>query len=179
MPTMTEARSPAFELVLASAARLQSLVPDAVLVGGTAASIHAGHRVSFDHDHVVHDLADRFDTVLDHLEALGEWSTARVRPGKIILGSLDIAALAHHIGIERAGHVLARIDEYYADVHPGPDRVATQVARQLGRPLPRDEQTTRELHAYKNLAERWHQWTAVVDTCRKVGVAMLDEPGGS
>ncbi len=74
--------------VLASAARLQEIVPDAVLVGGSAAAHHAGHRLSFDHDHVVADLTDRFDTVLDHLESLDEWSTARARPGKIILGSL-------------------------------------------------------------------------------------------
>ena len=74
---MTGPHSPAFELVLASAARLQALVPDAVLVGGTAASLHAGHRVSFDHHHVVHDLADRFDTVLDHLEATGSGATPR------------------------------------------------------------------------------------------------------
>lgn len=80
--------SPSLRTVLASAARLQGLVPDAVLVGGSAAAHHAHHRVSFDHDHVVTDLAERFDTVLDHLEALDDWSTARVRAGKIILGSL-------------------------------------------------------------------------------------------
>lgn len=45
--------------MLASAARLQAVVPDAVLVGGSAAALHAGHRESFDHDHVLPDLADR------------------------------------------------------------------------------------------------------------------------
>jgi hypothetical protein len=77
-----------FGQVLASAARLQELVPNAVVVGGSAAALHAGHRLSSDHDHVVADLADRFDTVLENLEALDDWSTARVRPGKLILGSL-------------------------------------------------------------------------------------------
>jgi hypothetical protein len=47
--------------VLESAARLQELVPDAVLVGGSAAALYAGHRDSFDHDHVLADLSDRFD----------------------------------------------------------------------------------------------------------------------
>jgi hypothetical protein len=79
---------PTLANVLASAARLQEVVPDAVLVGGSAAAHHAGHRVSFDHDHVVEDLDDRFETVLNSLEALADWSTARAQPGKIILGSL-------------------------------------------------------------------------------------------
>ena len=55
--------------VLRSAARLQELVPDAVLVGGTAAAFYAGHRDSTDHDHVVADLSDRFDAVLEALES--------------------------------------------------------------------------------------------------------------
>ncbi len=85
---MTGPGEPTLEVVLASAARLQAIVPGAVLVGGSAAAHHAGHRLSFDHDHVVADLADRFDTVLHNLEALGDWSTARAQPGRIILGSL-------------------------------------------------------------------------------------------
>ena len=79
--------------VLESAAVLQQRVPDAVLVGGTAAALHAGHRASFDHDHVVADLRDRFELVLDALEREGDWVTNRVTPGKIILGELgDIEA---------------------------------------------------------------------------------------
>lgn len=83
------AQEPAsLDAVLASAARLQELVPGAVLVGGSAAAYHAGHRLSFDHDHVVDDLADRFETVLETLEALDDWSTARLAGGKLILGEL-------------------------------------------------------------------------------------------
>ena len=74
--------------VLESAAVLQQRVPDAVLVGGTAAPLHAGHRASFDHDRVVADLRERFDLVLDALEREGDWVTNRVTPGKIILGEL-------------------------------------------------------------------------------------------
>jgi hypothetical protein len=74
--------------VLAKAARLQALVPGAVLVGGSAAALHAHHRESLDHDHVVADLAARFDSILENLEALGDWSTAKAQPGKIILGEL-------------------------------------------------------------------------------------------
>jgi hypothetical protein len=74
--------------VLRSAARLQELVPDAVLVGGSAAAFYAGHRDSTDHDHVVADLSDRFDAVLEALESDPGWVLNRVTPGKIILGSL-------------------------------------------------------------------------------------------
>jgi diaminopimelate decarboxylase len=80
--------SPELRKVLESAARLQEIVPDAVLVGGSAAALYAGHRDSYDHDHVVADLRDRFDMMLEALESEGEWVTNRVRPGKIILGRL-------------------------------------------------------------------------------------------
>ena len=74
--------------VLRSAARLQELVPDAVLVGGTAAALYASHRDSTDHDPVVADLSDRFDAVLEALESDPDWILNRATPGKIILGSL-------------------------------------------------------------------------------------------
>ena len=79
---------PSLEDVLDRAARLQALVPGAVLVGGSAAALYAHHRESRDNDHVVADLSERFDTILENLEALGDWSTAKVQPGKIILGDL-------------------------------------------------------------------------------------------
>lgn len=88
-----EQTSPELQAVLESAARLQELVPDAVLVGGSAAAFYAGHRDSFDHDHVVSDLRERFDIVLEAIESEDDWVTNRVRPGKIILGRLgDIEA---------------------------------------------------------------------------------------
>lgn len=80
---------PDLEEVLEAAARLQELVPDAVLVGGTAAAVRASHRVSFDDDHVLADLRERFDDVLGALEDTDEWVTARVRRPVLILGSLD------------------------------------------------------------------------------------------
>lgn len=75
--------------VYEAAARLQELVPDAVLVGGSAAVHHAGHRVSLDDDHVVADLRDRFDEVLGALEDSKGWVTARVKRPVLILGRLD------------------------------------------------------------------------------------------
>ena len=72
--------------VLESAARLQEVVPDAVRVGGSAAALWANHRSSYDHGHVLTDLRERFDAVLDAIEATDGWVTNRVTPGKIILG---------------------------------------------------------------------------------------------
>lgn len=79
---------PSLDDVLRKAAQLQALVPGAVLVGGSAAALHAHHRESLDHDHVVTDLAERFDSILENLEALGDWSMTKAQPGKIILGEL-------------------------------------------------------------------------------------------
>jgi len=206
---------PSLDDVLEMAARLQSLVPGAELVGGSAAALHAHHRQSHDHDHVVADLAERFDTILESLEALGDWSTAKVQPGKIILGDLggietgvrqllrsrplettdvevrgrrliaptaaeilrikawlaltrnqtrdylDIAALADAIGIDEAALTLRSIDDYYADVNRRPESVATQMARQLADPRPRDVEVAAQLATYKGLDPRWHDWSAV------------------
>jgi hypothetical protein len=206
---------PPLDDVLERAAELQQIVPGAVLVGRSAAAHHAGHRQSFDHDHVVSDLATRFDTILDNLEALGDWSLARAKPGKIILGELggietgvrqmlrqrpleteeidirgrsltvpteqeilrikawlavsrnqtrdylDIAALADHMGLAQAAETLRQIDAYYADVNQRDEAVATQVARQLADPRPRDPEVTEQLPAYKGLDRKWHSWASV------------------
>jgi len=220
--------APSLAAVLESAARLQQVVPDAVLVGDSAAAWHAGHRDSFDHDHVLPDLAERFDLVLEAIEATDGWVTNRVAPGKIILGELgdieagvrqmirrrpleservtlpsgraltvptldetlrvkaflvvrrnqtrdylDVAALADRMGLDRAARVLAQIDDYYQDQRGEGEGVATQIARQLAEPRPRDARTTRELHRYKRLAPRWHDWRAVVATCGAVADRML------
>lgn len=222
------AKEPAsLDAVLESAARLQELVPGAVLVGGSAAAYHARHRLSFDHDHVVEDLADRFEVVLGTLEALDDWSTARLAGGKLILGELggietgirqmirqrpleveevaigdrllrvptveeilrikawlvvarnrtrdhlDAAALSDRIGLQSAGRLLARIDDYYAELNRRPEAVATQVARQFGDPAPNDPSVTKELRSYKRLDVRWHDWAAVVETLGEVAVAMV------
>jgi hypothetical protein len=80
---------PEWEGVLASAAHLQRILPDAVLVGGSAASVYAEHRLSTDADHVLTDLRQRFDQVLAELESVAGWKTARVTRPVQILGSLD------------------------------------------------------------------------------------------
>lgn len=106
--------------VLRAAARLQRIVPDAVLVGGTAAAEYARHRVSFDDDHVVAELRERFDTVLADLEDSEGWITARVKRPVLILGSLD--------GVETGVRNLIRRAPLEIEVHEtphGPIRVPT------------------------------------------------------
>lgn len=227
----TRPEPPSLDAVLAGAARLQELVPGAVLVGDSAAAYHAGHRLSFDHDHVVADLAARYDTVLTTLEALDDWSTARLAGGKLILGELggietgvrqmvrrrpleveevplghrvlrvptlqeilrikawlvvtrnrtrdylDAAALSDRIGTHPAGRLLARIDDFYAEVNKRPEAVATQVARQFADPAPKDPSATSRLASYKRLDPHWHDWAVVVATLREVAVAMVDGGG--
>lgn len=80
---------PDWELVLSAAAHPQRILPDAVLVGGTASALHAGHRFSRDADHVLTDLRTRFDEVLKELESVAGLQTARVQRPVQILGSLD------------------------------------------------------------------------------------------
>jgi hypothetical protein len=99
MPKSTS-KLPEWEEVLSSAAHLQHILPNAVLVGGTAAAIYAEHRLSTDADHVLSDLRERFDQVLAELESVAGWKTARIRPPVQILGSLD--------GIETGARQLIR-----------------------------------------------------------------------
>jgi hypothetical protein len=86
---MSNDTMPEWELVLSSSARLQRILPEAVLVGGTAAALYAQHRFSRDADHVLTDLRSRFDSVLAELESVAGWKTARVNRPVQILGNLD------------------------------------------------------------------------------------------
>lgn len=220
---------PTLVRVLESAARLQKAVPDAVLVGDSAAALRANHRTSFDHDHVLADLRDRFDAVLDAIEATDGWVTNRVTPGKVILGELgeiesgirqlirskplevtevelpsgqslrvptpdetlrikgylivrrnqvrdylDVAALSDRYGISHSAQVLARIDTYYSDQRgPKGEGVATQLARQLADPRPKDHRTISQLGHYKGLDARWAKWENVTGVCRSLAAEMV------
>jgi len=86
---MSNAPLPDWDAVLSAAAHLQAIFPDAVLVGGSAAAVHARHRMSVDADHVLTDLRTRFDQVLEALEAVAGWKTARIQRPVQILGKLD------------------------------------------------------------------------------------------
>jgi hypothetical protein len=82
-------KAPDWERLLAHAAMLQAKLPGAVLVGGTAAAVHARHRLSVDHDHVIKDLAQNYDDAIAALESIVGWRTKRRVKGKLVLGEID------------------------------------------------------------------------------------------
>lgn len=80
---------PDWETLLAHAARLQTTIPGAILVGGTAAALHAGHRYSIDHDHVIRDLEKNYEASYAALESIAGWKTERRIRGKLLLGESE------------------------------------------------------------------------------------------
>ena len=80
---------PEWERLLSAAARLQRILPDAVLVGGTAVATHVHHRLSYGADHTLNDLRGHFDEILAQLESVAGLQTAHIRKPVLILGSLD------------------------------------------------------------------------------------------
>ena len=83
-----QSRIPPWEALLAQAALLQTKIPAAILVGGTAAAVHAGHRFSLDHDHVVQNLAKGYEAAIRSLESIAGWRTRRRVRGKMVLGNV-------------------------------------------------------------------------------------------
>jgi len=90
---------------------------------------------------------------------------------------IDLVALADRLG-DRAGVVLARLDDYYADqLGAGGRRVATQLAKQLAEPRPYDLDDV-DLSRYRQLVRKWRSWPVVAEACRALGVAMLAQVTG-
>lgn len=76
--------------VLASAARLQEIVRSGCSWAVRRRPYHAGHRESFDHDHVLADLAERYAEVVEAVEQRTAGSPACApAPPLTLLGSLD------------------------------------------------------------------------------------------
>ena len=220
---------PDWEKLLSSAARLQQILPEAVLVGGTAAALHAEHRFSQDADHVLTDLRENFDKVLAELESVAGWKTARVRKPVLILGSLDgietgvrqlireepletealplqggrvtvqvptageilrikavlilkrnatrdyldFVALANHLGNEGCAEALVAFDELYPQ--ESGESALQQLQAQLAKPHPYDlAEVQPHLNEYKNLDERWHEWSAVEAFCQDLAIDLFD-----
>lgn len=224
------ARTPAvpdWETLLAHAALLQAEVPGAVLVGGTAAALHARHRFSVDHDHVVKDLGRRYDDLLGVLESIVGWRTKRRVRGKLVLGEidridagvrnqrrsapletttlelpggrklrvptvaemlriktflivernatrdyLDVAALSHHLGLEKGVEALERMNELYAEFAGEGGDMLTTVVVKLSNPDPYDL-TEVDLSEYKGIIAPWNDWRAVEGQCRNLAAALL------
>jgi len=193
-------RLPDWEQVLSSAAHLQRILPDAVLVGGTASAIYAGHRISTDADHVLTDLRSRFAQVLADLESVSGWKTARIRPPVQILGSLDgietgvrqlirerpleTSQLEHggeQLTVPTLGEMLRikggtvealrNFDELYPQ--PNGESALQQLQIQLAAPLPFDLEGV-DLGEYKLLAPEWQDWERVRAACMNCAVMIFD-----
>jgi len=78
-----------WQKLLEAAANIQGLLPGSVMIGGSAAAIHLKHRYSFDADHVLSNLKENYEQVLDFLEGRDDWETARICPPKLILGNFQ------------------------------------------------------------------------------------------
>jgi hypothetical protein len=222
-------RFPEWETLLAHAALLQTRLPNAVLVGGTAAALHADHRFSFDHDHVVADLEKHYAEAIAALESIVGWRTARRIKGTLVLGTidgidarvrslrrsapldtttidvgggrrvkvptieemlriktflviersatrdyLDVAALSHHLGLERSADALESMNALYAEfAGEGGSMLATAVTK-LAAPDPFDL-TDVDLTEYKGISPPWSDWTAVCEQCRSLAAAVLTQ----
>ncbi|MBI2959263.1 MAG: hypothetical protein HYY28_03035 [Betaproteobacteria bacterium] len=218
---------PDWETLLAHAAILQTKVPGAVLVGGTAAALHAGHRFSFDHDHVIDDLSRNYDEAIAALESIVGWRTRRRVKGRLVLGGvagidagvrnqrrsaplettslklkgggrlriptveemlrikaflvvernatrdyLDVAALSHHLGLEKSARALERMNELYAQFAGEGGDMLVSLAVKLANPDPYDL-TEVDLREYKGIIAPWNDWRAVQAQCRALVVAFL------
>ena len=78
-----------WQKLLEAAANFQQLIAGSVMIGGSAAAIHLKHRYSFDADHILLDLKDNYEKLLDFLEGRDDWETARIHPPKLILGNFQ------------------------------------------------------------------------------------------
>ena len=76
-----------WERVIEAAARVQRIIPDAVLVGGTASALHCKHRFSADDDHVVRDLVSHYEEIVARIEAEAGWQTNELMPPVMVLGN--------------------------------------------------------------------------------------------
>src|ERR1039457_4342770 len=82
-------RSVEWSGILKAGVHAQRLVPGAVCVGGTAAALYAGHRISHDTDRVLSARRDHFKKVRAQFEPRPEGKPARANPPVLILGSIE------------------------------------------------------------------------------------------
>lgn len=79
-----------WDAVLSTACRFQNLFNEKpILVGGTAVAIYTNNRISYDNDHILNNLKEHYQEVLDTLDNVVGWKTNRIQKPVLILGSLD------------------------------------------------------------------------------------------
>lgn len=182
---------PSWAAILAAAAKLQRIVPDAVLVGGTHGWVTA--RVS--RPVMVLGSLDGVETGIRNLIRLRPLEVevfptpegpvrvptlaemARIKAWLVLKRNatrdyLDLVALLDRLG-PSGPRVLVDLDTWYADqIGTDGERVATQLAKQLAEPKPYDLSDI-DLGRYRRLDKRWHDWSTVAETCRVRAGEML------
>lgn len=85
-----------FSQVIEQGLALQALLPELnlVAIGGTAATLHCDHRFSLDIDCATPLLAEWFSSTVESLERWDGWSTLRMNPPNLILGTRQGVELA-------------------------------------------------------------------------------------
>lgn len=76
-----------WEILLSAQMIFQSHFPECILVGGTAAALHADHRTSMDADHIYPGLKEHFAEILKKIEQESGWRTRKLEPPVLILGN--------------------------------------------------------------------------------------------
>ena len=188
----TNAPLPDWERVLSAAARLQEIIPQAVLTqlesvaGWRTARVARPVMIVGSLDGIetgVRQLTRRRPLETTSVTAHGVAVTIptpaeilRVKGVLILRRSatrdyLDFAALADRLGAEATASALAPFDELYPQDNG--ESALQQLQAQLANPLPHDLEGT-NLAEYKNLAPRWHDWQAVKDVCARAATATFD-----
>lgn len=80
---------PEWEKLLSAQMIFQAHFPEGILIGGTAAALHAEHRISLDADYVLTDLKKKFSQILKEVEKEAGWKTNRLEPPVLILGNFQ------------------------------------------------------------------------------------------
>jgi hypothetical protein len=89
---------------------------------------------------------------------------------------LDVAALSHHIGLEKSALALERMNELYAEFAGEGGDMLTSVVVKLSAPDPYDL-TDIDLSEYKGIIAPWNNWRAVQEQCASLAEAVVVLPG--
>ncbi len=190
MPPIEEL--PDWERLLAAERHLQYLVPGTVLVGGTAAALHARHRVSVDGDHVLSDLREpvlilgQLDGILTGVRQLRRTrpleteevaglriptlsEMARIKAWLLVTRNtvrdyLDTVVLCERLGDRGVAQAMGSLDEIYRQ--PTQASPLAEVVERLAAAAPRDV-TEVDLRRYRALQPPWTDWGHVATRGRQ------------
>ncbi len=178
---------PDWEQVLSSAARLQDIIPEAVLVGGTARiqrpvqilgsldGIETGIR------QLIRDEPLETNVINYHGKLITIPTKAEILriKGVLILKRnatrdyLDFVALADYLGDDQVTLALENFNRLYPQDNG--ESPLQQLQIQLANALPFDlDEVKPELSEYKDLDPKWHDWECVKNNCANLATIIFD-----